>query len=310
MSQHCEYTNSIFQQPWWLDAVTPGAWSVATVEENGQTRARMPYVESRKYGLRCITQPKLTQTLGPWLMPTGEKSVHRLKKEKDWLTALVDQLPAFDFFQQAWHYSMHNWLPFFWRGFECASRYTFVLDDLSDLDQLQRGFHDKTRSEIKKARQQLQVRTDLSLDVFWQLNQQTFARQGRRVPYSRELVSRLDTACEQHHARQMFFAEDSAGNVHAALYLVWDANSAYYLMSGSDPALRRSGALSLLVSEAIAFASTVTRRFDFEGSMVAPIEHFVRNFGARPKPYFVLTGRSRRMNVIQGFQGMFRKAAG
>jgi hypothetical protein len=310
MSESSQYTNSIFQQPWWLDAVAPGQWSVAQVAEGGDVRARMPYVETSKYGLRGITMPKLTQTLGPWLASSGGKSAKRLKQEKEWLTALVDQLPPFDYFVQCWHYSVENWLPFFWRGFTCSTRYTFVLDDLSSLEDVARGFHENTRWEIKKARQQLNVRTDLGLDEFWPLNELTFARQGQRPPYTRQLVDRLDEACRQRDARKIFFAEDAKGHLHAALYLVWDQNAAYYLMSGSDPELRRSGAMSLLVQEAIAFASTVTRRFDFEGSMIEPIEHFVRNFGAQPKPYFLLRGYSRRMNVVDGFRSMFRKAAG
>ncbi len=81
-------------------------------------------------------------------------------------------------------------------------------------------------------------------------------------------------------------------------------------MSGSDPDLRSSGALSLLMHEAIQFAATVTQRFDFEGSMHEPIERFFRNFGATPKQYFQVRGYSRRASVLQGFRDMFRKAAG
>ncbi|KZZ15518.1 hypothetical protein A3751_17170 [Oleiphilus sp. HI0080] len=41
--------------------------------------------------------------------------------------------------------------------------------------------------------------------------------------------------------------------------------------------------------EAIKFASTVTKRFDFEGSMIEPIERFFRGFGAMQKPYFQIS---------------------
>jgi hypothetical protein len=44
----------------------------------------------------------------------------------------------------------------------------------------------------------------------------------------------------------MFFAQDAEGRIHAALYLVWDASYAYYLLGGADPRLRGSGAQSLL----------------------------------------------------------------
>src|SRR5919106_2186938 len=66
-------------------------------------------------------------------------------------------------------------------------------------------------------------------------------------------------------------------------------DGASYLMGGSDPRLRTSGAMSLLMWEAIKFAGQVARRFDFEGSMLQPVERFFRAFGARQVPYARLT---------------------
>ena len=124
------------------------------------------------------------------------------------------------------------------------------------------------------------------MEDFLDLNEMTFQRQGLPLPYSWKFVSRLDRTCAEHNCRKMFFAEDAQGRLHAALYMVWDDHSAYYLMGGADPELRNSGATGLLMWEAIQFAATVTRVFDFEGSMIEPIEHFFRSFGARQKPYF------------------------
>ena len=71
----------------------------------------------------------------------------------------------------------------------------------------------------------------------------------------------------------------------AVAYVVWDGNAAYYLLGGADPALRTSGASSLLLWEALRRARDVTDVFDFEGSMLAPVERFFRGFGAVQTPY-------------------------
>jgi hypothetical protein len=126
----------------------------------------------------------------------------------------------------------------------------------------------------------------------------SYARQGAVLPYSRDLVARLDAACGERDARRMFFAQDAEGRVHAVLYLVWLGNTAYDLMSGADPEIRGSGAGSLLVWEAIRFAATVTSRFDFEGSMVESIERFFRAFGARQVAYSRVTRMSPRMKKL------------
>src|SRR5690606_7169058 len=157
---------------------------------------------------------------------------------------------------------------------------TYVLEDLTDLDGVWMSFRGNIRTEIRKAEKQLTVNTDGDLDRFLDVNDLTFQRQGKSPPYDRETVSRLDAECESRNARKIYFAEDPDGRVHAAVYIVWDERSAFYLMGGSDPELRSSGAMSLALWHAIKHAATVTERFDFEGSMREAIEYYVRGFGA------------------------------
>ena len=94
---------------------------------------------------------------------------------------------------------------------------------------------------------------------------------------------------------KILIAEDEQGRRHAGVYIVWDNTSAYYLMGGGDPDLRNSGATSLCMWEAIQFASTVTQRFDFEGSMMEPVEKFFRAFGATQTPYFSISKTPSRL---------------
>ena len=77
------WVNSVFEQPWWLDAVAPGRWSAAEVRRGDEVVARLPYMRRRRYGLdaRSSSRP-LTQTLGPWLAPARCKYPRRLEAEK------------------------------------------------------------------------------------------------------------------------------------------------------------------------------------------------------------------------------------
>ena len=282
----------LFSQAWWLDATAgEGVWDVALVEKGGTIVAAMPYVTRQRYGFTLLGQPALTQTLGPWLRETEGKSSTRLAQHKDWLQALIAQLPPFAHFIQNWHWKMGNWLPFYWAGFQQTTRYTYILQELSDEQELWQGLQENIRREIKKAgnRLQLRVRDDLTVDDFLVLNRMTFARQNMALPYTEAFVHQLDQACAARQARKIFIAEDAQGRRHAGVYIVWDGNSAYYLMGGGDPELRNSGATSLCMWEAIKFAATVTQRFDFEGSMIEPVEKFFRAFGAQQTPYFTVS---------------------
>ncbi len=287
-----EPTIPIFSRDWWLDAVCEGSghWEAAIVEKGGKVMAAMPYYTKRKYGFTIITQPCLTQTLGPWLCPSNAKYAKALSEEKDLIQQLIDQLPEFDHFIQSWSFKNLNWLPFYWNGFKQTTNYTYVIPDLSDSEHLWSEMQANIRTDIRKAesRLNLRIRDDVDLDEFIRLNRLTYNRQGIQQPYSDGFIHRLDSACVKHHCRKIWVAEDPEGRHHAGIYIVWDENSAYYIMGGSDPKLRNSGATSLCMWHAILHASTVTKRFDFEGSMIESIERYFRAFGARQHPYFTI----------------------
>jgi len=301
-----QQANSIFQQPWWLDAVAPNAWKAVEIFKGDPMMARFPYIVTKKRGLTLITMPPLTQTLGSWLASSTAKYAKQLAQQKDLMTALILQLPRCDYFCQNFHYSITNWLPFYWQGFTQTTRYTYVIENLIDLDQVWAEFQENIRREIRKAQKRVKVRTDLDIEHFLDINSLTFKRQGKSLPYSRELARRLDAACVEHQARRIFFAEDAQGQIHAAIYIVWDENSAYYLMGGGNPELRNSGATSLLLWEGIQFAAKVTQKFDFEGSMIESVERFFRAFGARQIPYFQLTRMSRRLKLLMAGRDMVK----
>lgn len=294
----------IFSRDWWLDA-TAGekAWDAAVVVRGNKVMAAMPYVIGRRYGMTVISQPALTQKHGPWIRPSDSRPATRLALEKEMMQALIDQLPPFDHFSQNWHYECTNWLPFSWNGFRQTTRYTYVVSNLGQEEKMWAALEDNTRNNCKKAskRHRLRLRDDLPLEVFLALNRMTYERQRLPVPYGDGLVRRIVEACQEHRCGRLLIAEDPDGRLHSGLYYVWDQFSAYGLMAGSDPVLRNSGANSLCHWEALKHASGVTRRFDFAGSMMEPVERFFRGFGAVQLPYFNLTKTpSRLLRMRQG----------
>jgi len=284
--------NAIFQQPWWLDAVAPGRWGQAVVQRDGRTVARLPYTVRGRGRWRMLTQPPLTQTLGPWVEPSGAKPANALAREMELLTALEAALPPAEAFLQGFSPTMLNALPFFWAGYRLEMRYTYRLEGLRSEEAVWDGLRGNIRREIRKARKRVEIRDDLGLDRFYDVWAKTFSRQGLEPPLSLLQLDRLDAACATRGARAMLFASDEADRVHSVTYVVWDEHAAYYLLGGSDPELRTSGAASLLIWEAITRARQVTDTFDFEGSMLEPLERFVRAFGARQAPYLSVSRTS------------------
>ena len=229
--------------------------------------------------------PPLTQTLGPWVEPSKAKPANALSQEMELLGALEHGLPEAQGFAQAFSPTMRNGLPFYWAGYRMEVLYTYRIEDLRSEEALWDGLRDNIRREIRKARKLIEVRDDLGLERFYAVWARTFARQGLAPRRPRAELQRLDDACAARGARAMLFAVDGAERVHAVTYVVWDKNAAYYLLGGGDPELRNSGAGSLLMWEAIMRARQVCDVFDFEGSMLKPVERFFRAFGGRQVPY-------------------------
>lgn len=124
---------SLFQEPWWLDAVAAGEWDEVVVKRGGRVAARLPFVRKEKLGGTWLLQPKLTPYLGPWLRASDAKLTNRLSEEKELMQELIDGLPQFDLFRQTFAPEVTYWLPFYWRGFSQTTRYTYRLSDLTDL---------------------------------------------------------------------------------------------------------------------------------------------------------------------------------
>lgn len=289
--------NSVFEQPWWLEAVAPGQWDAIEIERGGKIIARLPYVKAKRLGFRLISMPDYTQTLGYWIEETGAKNSRKYARDKDLILELIKKLPKGYSIDLSLYHTCDYLFPFKWCGFSLKMEYSYRLENIQDTDQLWAGFADNIRREIKKAQKILTIVDNHPIDDLILMQDKTFERQGRKHKDTRALIMRLDRILIENNARKYYCAIDKKGRVHAASYFVYDSNCCYYLIGGSDPELRNSGAASLLMWEGIKFASTVSKSFDFEGSMIEPIERFFRAFGGVPTPYW----RVIKLNAFLGF---------
>jgi hypothetical protein len=281
---------SLFAQRWWLEAVAPGMYEILEINEGDGIQAAWPIVYRNGDGAKHVCMPALTQKLGILFAPSGARPVEAQSKNQRRTTELIEQLGDTASFHQNFHENFTDWLPFYWRGYAQTSRYTYVLEDLSDLTSVWNGMRPNHRRDIRRATR-LGIRIIDSLDMakFLELNRKTFHRQGREPLASDELILRIDRACCANAGRKIFAGVDSQGRIHAAVYIAWANDTAYYLMGGSEPDLRSSGAQLLALWEAVIFASSVVKRFDFEGSMLQQVEHGFRGFGATQLPYSSIT---------------------
>ena len=277
------YTNSVFEESWYLDAVAPGQWKELKVERDGVLIARWPIVISGKK----MKIPKFVQTLGIWMNPDYVKT---LEDEEKVYLQLIEQLPNGINIQ--WSLAPNNrfYLPFLWNGFNVSVGASYALEDLSDIDAILQNMSSSMRYEIRRSQKMLIVEESNDIDKLAEMLYNTYARQGRGYIVNSEILHRLYAAAKEHNACSMLAARDVEGRVHSMTMFVYDENRCYFLVSASDPILNaKSTANTLLVWEGIKIAAKHSKVFDFEGSSIRGIGTFLRRFGGKFTPHYTIT---------------------
>lgn len=281
----------IFSRDWWLDTACGEArWDVLLIEKKGRVLAALPlYIPCRG----IVSMPPFTQTMGPWFAPDSEDTQYTstLGKRQELCAAFIERLRAYPVFLQNFHHEITDWLPFYWAGYQQSTRYTYLFKHTDDPARIWNGMRPNIRRNIRKAREKhrLTVRRGIPEDDFLHVYEATFKRQRIAIPQDTRLLRSLIDTCRKRRQGDLWGGYDAEGRIHAAAFIAWQKSSAYYLAGGGDPALRGSGAHSLVLWESILALSGVCERFDLEGSMLPGVERFFREFGAIQTPYFTIS---------------------
>ncbi|MDR1793222.1 MAG: GNAT family N-acetyltransferase [Bacteroidales bacterium] len=282
-----EPTIPLYSRPWWLDCVCgEKKWDVLLSQQDTNIVATMPYY------MPCegiIIMPPFSQTMGVWFNPVFEISnyARNLHRKQAICECFIKQLPKLSYFEQNFNTEFTDWLPFYWNGFRQTTRYTYILESIENKEILEKNLSIKKRQNIKKAleKSHLTVKTGVLIDDFMKINMQTFERQGL-APYHQNRLKRLIETARQNRCGEIWGAYDTQNHLHAAAFIVWQENCAYYISGGNVSQFLNTGGLTFVVWTAICDIANKSKSFDFEGSMLKGVETFFREFGAIQKPYF------------------------
>jgi hypothetical protein len=280
--------------PWWWDAICEDSWDVVLAkEENGEIIGALPYQVKRKSGFKVMTPPPFTTYNGPYVKYPADKTLKEPGKiafQKKVYQSLIEKLPKTAFTAFHFHPESGSWLPFYWKGFQQTSRYTYLLDMNQALEEIEAQFKQSVRTDLRKSADQIQIKESKDVKILYQLANSSFHRQGMQIPYSLEKLERLFKSLEKHKAGKIWLAIDKENQKpHAALMVAWDDTKAHALVSGQDLDFKSSPAIYSLFSHAIHYLHGKVSVLDLEGSMIENVEHFLRGFGGNLTPYHRVT---------------------
>jgi hypothetical protein len=281
----------LFMQAWWMDAVCCEGkkWDVLLVEQNEEIKASLVYHVVNRLGFKLIIQPQFTQYNGIWIDYSG--SINNQKKyvfEKEIMNDFIEQLKQLkiNYFEQNFHHSITNWLPFYWNGFKQTTRYTYQINNLTDIENIYSSFSYAKKKQIKKTEKDFKVDFSIEAKEFYELHKHSLSTDGKKIAYSMALFQSIYNAATAKEQGAIIGIRDLNNNLHAALFIVWNSDTAYNLISAINPLYKSSGASTRVVWEAIKFLSNKTTIFDFEGSMIEGVAQSFQQFGTEQVPYF------------------------
>ncbi len=295
----------LYYYSWYLDAVCP-CWSAVVVTQKERWVAVLPLPIQQKRGFSYSFQPHLTQFLGIIFAAfEGERhsQYHFLKTATEAaLDALPKNLLSLDF---KLHPGVRFFLPFYWKKFEVLPRLTYWLSIEKSYAELAKTFSSSVSNHLKKAQKAgvFFVETeDESMLVALALVERI---------YNPEQAAIFLKIWEQVRQRQQGFilqATDPEGRLHSAAAFIRDGEQLIFFALVQDRSLRSFGANALLVTEGIrrCFQTEGIRWFDFEGSMLEPVEQYFRSFNPEAKVYFSVR-KERFPWMMKAYRRLFLK---
>ncbi len=215
------------------------------------------------------------------------KPITDLRRRLKLTKGLISQLPRTHLFQQTFDPRIKEAVAFRTMGFAVNTAYTFRIAPTRGPDDVWTDMTDKTRNVIRRAAEQMDIFAIDDPEQFCALYDTNLATAGRPNIYGAATMRRLTSAFMSRSAGVLLGAKMRGSGLAAAIALVWDAETTYFLLSTRSPEAH-SGAISLLLWHAIRHSLMHGRSFDFDGIASASILQFLSGFGGTLAPRLVV----------------------
>jgi len=272
----------------WTNLFEPGILRLGIYDGGDNLRGGFCLYEERRFGLRVLRNPPFMPQVGPFFQQRATNPAARTNEQRAVVEAMAAYLDGSGaaVISLGLSLGVNDCLPFYWRGFKVIPHYTYRIDLKLGGDELLAAMSVDRRNDIRKA-QKDGVAADEVLETgeLRSLVLETFARKDKAFP--REAMYSILQRFPPGNSSLCFISRNQ-GRPLAAVYVVFDSRVAYYLMGGYGEGAHH-GAGTLAIHNAVLKAKVLGLEvFDFEGSIIPPIERYFRGFGGRLTSYFTV----------------------
>ncbi len=278
---------TVFDSLRWTALFDPDIKRIGLYDPGGRLRGGFCLYTQKRLGLRILRNPPFTPQTGPFFESRAKNPAAKTNEQRAVVEAMAEHLAKSRaaVISVSLSFQTTDSLPFYWRGFKVVPQYTYRIDLTQDVADLFAAMSMQQRHHIRKAKKD-RVSSEEVLDTsdLRSLVLKTFCRQDKSFP-----SKNMDDILQQYHPGKNSFCFISCyqGSPAAGVFVVHDSKTAWNLMTGYDNNNTHHGAGPLAMNCAIQKAKALGLEvFDFEGSVIPPIERYFRGFGGQLTPVF------------------------
>lgn len=289
--QICERENiPLMAQYRWMEAVSYAKdWDVIIVwiDEHEahcveNVAAALPFHLLKKYGIRFILMPQLTQFSSIYVNPSIEPAAI--------ISLVVEKLDSYlqknhVFYCQLQGYYDEKFIDSARRhGYLLSERYSYRIENRPEYNSIITAYNNDRKRNLKRAKGLSLCNIDI--EKFYEFHKKCLADRGLIISYRYELLQHINNALTPSSEIEFYGAKNMSGQLLAAAVMISDNNVSYYLLSAYSQPFKHKGAMTWLITQLILIVNGRGQIFDFEGSMVPSIADAYRSYGSTPATYF------------------------
>ena len=248
------------------------------------------YKHKRAKILTHLSAPPFSPHCGFYIKDETSNPAQKTTFKKKVFEAIITFLDKKKYDLLTLSFSLENtdFQEFIWRKFTVEPKYTYCLNLEKTEEELLANMSSERRKNIRKAEKDgIIVKRVSEMKEVQKLIEGTFERQNLKIDNSVFLSILNGFSTEKNSFA--FVAYNQKGTPISCNFCVYDSQKSYYLFGGYNQEEKHEGAGALAHWEAIKYAKEKGLKvFDFEGSMLKPVEKYFRGFGAEITPYFTV----------------------
>lgn len=244
--------------------------------------AGVPLVRGK---LGAYALPLFVKYAGVLFAPLAGNSLTQASRRYELHEQLLPALRRYRSFEYNFHPAYDNWLAFRWAGYRQSTLYTYRLT-AERVSTWRQDSHSRVR-RLLRAADRRKVRCFVCADYddgIYDLMMAPYHQRKAPPPKGRRAMKCFVTSLMQGALGRVWQAVSGDGVPQCAALVIEDRRWVYLLTHGcrvkADPA-----ANTYLIAQIIDDTLGRGMGFDFEGSVIRPIEHYYRGFGGELVPY-------------------------